>query len=211
MWRSRFQQSIGGLVLLLILAACMPSSTQPNTPSAEEVEAQVSTSVALTISAEKTRISAFTPTATDTATPTAIFTETWMSTFPTLTPFPSSTPHALGNGSSFTPSPYECTVVNKKPADNTVFKPNNEFDVKFSLWNTGTKNWDAGPDLLFNSGTNMLKTNISYELPAVRSGEIVGPFIFDAKAPNKAGTFTMTFKVQGGFCYPYIRIIVKKK
>lgn len=198
----------GGLGGMLLLSACLPTTVQPTGPSAEEVEAQISTSVAMTIAVYQTGQAALaslspTPTDTPTLTPSPVF--------PTLTPFiPSPTKYTGGGGVVFTPAAYACAVINKAPADNTVFKPNKDFDVKFWLRNDGVKTWDAGADLLYNSGTNMLTADMRYELPRVDPGGMVGPFIFDAKSPNKAGTFTMTFKVQGGFCYPYIRIVVKK-
>ncbi len=200
---------VRGLSVLLILGACAPASAQPSGPSAEEIKAQISTSVALTVLAYKTEQAALAsptllPTQTSLPTPTA-------SLFPTLTPFPTTTPRPIGGGGApSTPAPYACSVVNKLPADNTVFKPNKDFDVKFWLMNVGTKTWNQGADLLFDGGDNMLTANTRYELPQVNPGKMVGPFIFDAKTPKKTGTYTMTFKVQGGLCYPYIKIIVKK-
>jgi hypothetical protein len=138
-------------------------------------------------------------------TPTLTVTPT---SFPTLIPFTAIPTQPLPN---VVPSslPYACAVVAKVPADSTIFKPNKDFDVKFWIRNVGTEPWAHGADLLYDGGTNMLTTNARYELPAVKPGQQVGPFIFDAKSPRKAGTFTMTFKVQGGFCYPYVRIIVR--
>lgn len=208
MSRASFQWLACNLIALLFLTACAPSIAQPTGPSAEEMKAQISTSVALTISAYKTEQAGLAtptlpPTETPTLTPTLIF--------PTLTPFiPSSTHYIGGGGVATTPLPYACAVVNKAPADNTVFKPNKDFDVKFWLRNAGTQKWDKGVDLLYHSGTKMITSDVIYELPQVDPGEMVGPFIFDAKTPNKAGTFTMTFKLQGGICYPYIKIVVKK-
>ena len=190
------------LLSLLLLAACAPKSAGL---SADEVKAEVATSVALTVSAHYTDVAErASPTPTVTVTP-----------LPSLTPLPTLTP--------FTPLPtqptggeppaevsYGCAVTGKVPYDNTIFRPNTDFDVKFYLKNVGTKPWGAGADLFFSGGTNMLVANARYELPQIDPGEQVGPFIFDARSPNKAGTFVMTFKVQGGFCYPYVRIVVKK-
>ena len=204
---SRKRILMTSLILPLLLAACMPAAAQPTGPSAEEVRAMVSTTVALTVSARETEIVASwspTPLPTETPLPTPTL------AFPSLTPFPSSTPHYTGGGYLPTPSEYECVVLNKLPADNSLFKPKKDFDIRFYLRNSGTKRWDKGMDLLYHSGTNMLIGDPIYELPQVAPGGMVGPFVFDAKSPNKAGTFVMTFKVQGGFCYPYIRIIVKK-
>ena len=204
-----FRLFISNLIVLFLLGACAPASAQPSGPSAEEIKAQISTSVALTVSAHKTEQAAL-------ASPTLLSTETSLPTptaslFPTLTPFPTTTPRPIGGGGApSTPAPYACSVINKLPADNTVFKPNKDFDVKFRLMNVGTKKWEQGADLLFDSGANMLTANTRYELPQVNPGKMVGPFVFDAKTPKKTGTYTMTFKVQGGLCYPYIKIIVKK-
>jgi hypothetical protein len=33
---------------------------------------------------------------------------------------------------------------------------------------------------------------------------------FDAVAPEKEGTYIMTFLVEGGLCYPYVAIIVER-
>jgi hypothetical protein len=196
----------GGLGMLLLLAACIPAVATPTGPGAEEVKSAIQTSVALTVAARETEIVAsWSPTPSPTDTPVPTFTPA----FPSLTAFPTSTPHLTGGGFLPTPSDYECTVTSKSPADNSLFKPKKDFDVKFYLKNSGTKRWDKGIDLLYHDGTNMLTVDYIYELPLVKPGETVGPFIFDAKSPNKAGTFVMTFKLQGGFCYPYIRIVVK--
>lgn len=195
-------------MLTILLAACMPATVQPTGPSAEEIKAQISTSVALTVAAYQTEQAAL---ASLTPTPTETLTTTPTPLFPTLTPFiPSPTKYISNGGGVGTPAPYACVVINKSPADNTVFKPNKDFDIKFWIRNAGTETWDKGADLVFDSGTKMITTKVIYELPEVEPGEMVGPFIYDAQSPNKAGTFTMTFKVQGGLCYPYIRIIVKK-
>lgn len=193
--------------MLLLLAACSPAAVTPAEPGAEEVKAMIETSVVLTVAARETEIAASwspTPLPTDTPAPTLT------PAFPTLAPFPTSTPRPIGGGYLPTPSEFECAVVDKSPADNTLFKPRKDFDIRFFIRNSGTKPWSQGWDLLFDSGTNMLNPEHVYELPRVKPGETVGPFVFDGLSPNKAGTFTMTFKVQGGFCYPYIKIVVQK-
>ncbi|MBO9368721.1 MAG: hypothetical protein J7555_08245 [Chloroflexi bacterium] len=209
-------------LLAALIAACGPAAVaSPAAPQA--VQGQVETLVAQTMQAQQTQQAvqdaiytavAQTLTAQPTATPlppTATPLPTQPLVLPTLTPviLPTFT-RAPSGGGYVTPSPYSCAVLNKTPADNTVFKPNKDFDVKFWLKNTGTKRWDAGTDLLFSHGTNMLTSNTIYELQNnVPPGGTVGPFIFDAKSPNKEGTYVMVFKLQGGFCYPYVRIVVR--
>ena len=193
------------LIGLLVFGACVPRAAQPTSPSAEQVKGEVSTSVALTIDAYQSQTAAaasYTPTVTVTPTIT-------LPPFPTLTPFTPPPTQALGGG-PITPPAYDCDVVGKKPIDNTVFKVNASFDIKFWILNTGSKSWPKGPDLLYDSGTNLLTTDARYELPALDPGDQAGPFLFDAQAPGKPGTYLMKFKVQGEFCSPYILIIVKK-
>ena len=190
------------LLAILLLAACAP---QPGGPSAEEVRAQIGTSVALTIAAHYTDEAAR-PSATPTVTvaPPPTFTP-----FPTLAPVTALPTQPVGGGAP-APASYGCAVTGKVPYDNTIIQPNTDFDVRFYLTNVGTKPWGAGADLLYGGGANMLIANARYELPQVSPGEQVGPYIFEARTPQKPGTYVMTFKVQGGFCYPYVRIIVKR-
>jgi hypothetical protein len=187
------------LLAIVLLTACAPRAS---TPDADQVRAQVATSVALTVSAHYTEEAVrASPTPVDTATPLPTFTP-----LPTLPPLPSQTPASSVPAAA----EFRCAVVAKQPYDNTPFHPNTDFDIKFSIKNIGTRAWAYGADLLFSGGTNMLKANTRYELPDVQPGQVVGPFVFDARAPLKPGTYVMTFKVQGGFCYPYVRIVVKR-
>ncbi len=202
--------SLIGLVAFL-LVACLPFAPQPaptQEPDGSAIQTQIGTSVALTLtSIFETQVAGYTPTAEDTPTPVPTAT---LTPLPTFTPFPTSTPYRPPTVIPTTPAPYACQVLKKTPADNTVFKKNADFDIKFWLKNVGTKRWDAGIDLLYDSGTNLLKNpNFRYELPEVKPGETVGPFLFDARAPKKAGTYVMVLKLQGRFCLPYIRIIVQ--
>lgn len=202
MVRSSLRLFLGSLIAMFLLVACVPPITQPAGPNAEQIQAQIFTSVALTLTAYPTaQATLFSPTAPPTETPAV----TPTATFALPTFLPSATRHA----SVSTPAAYACAVQNKYPADNTLFKPNKDFDIKFWLRNIGSKRWGNGADLVYDSGTNMLTTNVIYELPAVDPGQTIGPFVFDAKTPRKAGTYVMNFKVQGGFCFPYIRIVVK--
>lgn len=193
-------------ILTILLTACLPAATtQLPGLSAEEVKATIGTTVALTLTAvAETQIAGYTPTPTETPIPTFTLT-----VFPTLTPF--ATPTIYSPPVAAAPqADYACAVINKLPLDNSIFKPNKDFDVKFWLRNSGKKPWGKGADLAYHEGPDMIVGNTVYELPEVAPGEMVGPFIFDAMSPNKAGTHVMTLKVQGGFCYPYIKIVVKK-
>jgi hypothetical protein len=83
-----------------------------------------------------------------------------------------------------------------------------EFDIKWTIVNTGTKTMRAGLDVKYNSGTKLTSTTF-VELPELEPGE-EATVDFDAVAPEKEGTYIMTFLVEGGLCYPYTAIIVEK-
>jgi len=204
MSRIGFRSFLTGIGLVA-LTACASFQRQDESVSAEAVKTQVGAAVALTIAAHYTN---------EAARPSAAPTVTVTPTL-TLTPFPTLTPHTplptqLPGGGAPGPAAYGCAVTGKVPYDNAPLQPNTDFDIKFYLKNIGTKPWGAGADLFYGGGTKMLVGNTRYELPQVSPGEQVGPFIFDARTPKKAGTYVMTFKVQGGFCYPYVRVVVKR-
>jgi hypothetical protein len=113
-----------------------------------------------------------------------------------------------GGGSVPINRDYVCDAINKKPADNTVFKPDADFDVKWTIVNTGTKDLRAGLDLKYFSGPQMT-TLTRVELPALKPGEKY-EVILDAEAPTKPGFHVMTWMVEGQLCYPYIAINVQK-
>lgn len=200
------------LAVLLLLAACAPG--QP-VPSAEEIEAQIATSVALTVAAQQAAQP--TPAFTPTSIPTATFTPTPLVLPPTVTPFvvvpPTSGYSGGGGGGGAGSSPtYSCDPdIGKRPFDNSIFKPGDSFDIKFTIKNTGTATWPAGYDLVYFSGPNMAPAFPAViELPEMDPGDMfaVGPY--DATAPGEEGFHVMTFKLQGGFCYPYVAIRVQK-
>jgi hypothetical protein len=113
-----------------------------------------------------------------------------------------------GGSGTNTPHEYSCSAINRRPYDNTIFRPGDKFDIKWTIVNTGTKTMVAGLDLKYNSGPQMTnRTRV--ELPELKPD---AQFVvdFDAVAPQKEGTHIMTFVVDGQLCYPYVAIIVEK-
>ncbi len=198
---------------VLVLSACAPA--QP-TQSPVDIANQVATSVALTVAAQNAQAQA-----TQSAVPVATNT-----TLPTQTPeqVPSPTPiiptvtavvipttvssGGGGGGGTTTQSDYECNPYPRLPYDNQIFHPNDDFDIKWTIVNTGKKTMRAGLDLKYNTGTKLTQTQF-VELPELKPGDqtVVD---FDAVAPEKEGTYIMTFIVEGGLCYPYTAIVVEK-
>ena len=208
---------LGAMTVVVLLSACQPAPAP--TQDAGDVENQVATIVALTVAAQNAQTQAAvspTPEATNTTLPTQ--TEVGVPS-PTLlatsTALPTATVIVLptsssggGGGGTTTQREYSCDTIRRRPLDNTSYRPGDKFDIKWTIVNTGTKTMVAGLDLKFNSGTQMTnRTRV--ELPELKPGAQFA-VDFDAVAPNKEGTYVMTFLVEGGLCYPYVAIIVEK-
>ena len=205
---------LGAMAVIVLLSACQPAPAP--TQDASDVENQVATIVALTVAAQNAQTeAAVSPTlvATNTTLPTQ--TESVPAT-PTLL-LPTATPTVIvlptsssggGGGGTTTQREYSCDTIRRRPLDNTSFRPGDKFDIKWTIVNTGTKTMVAGLDLKYNSGTQMTnRTRV--ELPELKP-DAQFSVDFDAVAPNKEGTYIMTFLVEGGLCYPYVAIIVEK-
>jgi len=199
------------MAMVLLLSACLPA--QP-TANVIDLENQVATAVALTVAAQNAQTQtalALIPEATNTTLPTqtelALPSPTPL--VPTVTAIPTSAPSGGGGGGGSTAKPeYACNPFPRTPRDNTIFRPNDEFDIKWSIVNTGTKNMRAGLDVQYNQGPKL--TSVTFvELPEVEPGDEY-QIVMDAVAPEKEGTYIMTFIVEGGLCYPYTAIIVEK-
>jgi len=204
-----------GLVVTFLFSACAPA--QP-VKSPEEIENQIATSVALTVAAQNIQMGqtqAIIPEPTNTPLPTQTETDPAIPTpvLPSATPFvvlpPTLTPETSvdGGGATRIPLNYACTSRDRRPYDNTHFKSNREFDIKWTIVNTGAKSWPAGLDVKYFSGTKMTSTTF-VELPAMGPGDTYVLNI-DAIAPKKEGFYVMTWTVEGQLCYPYVAIIVE--
>lgn len=202
---------------ILLLAACAPAPA-PATQDPAEIQRQVQEAVALTVaaqSAQTEQAQAQIPDPTNTPLPTQ--TEAGVLPSPTSVPPtataivlapPTTAPSTGGGGGVPVVREYACGVVNQSPRDNSYWKQNKDFDVNWTIVNTGTKTWRDGLDLVFYSGTNMATTDV-VELPALKPGEQF-KVVLDAVTPSKDGNYTMVWKLEGGYCFPYISIIVEQ-
>jgi hypothetical protein len=211
------------VLVITLLVACAPGEPAPSPEEIEaaietavamtvEAEGEIATSVAMTVAARESEAAAAMPLPTATQTPTPEPLPTLTPVVATATPFtvaPSSGGGGGGGGSGT--AKYSCDPdLGKRPFDNSEFRPNDTFDIKFTIMNTGTATWPAGYDLVYHSGPFMAPAFPAFiELPEMKPGDkfSVGPY--DAFAPAEEGFHVMTFKLQGGFCYPYVAIIVK--
>ena len=199
------------MAVMLLLAACVPA--QPTQPTQDTTD-QIATAVAETVAAQNTQTAEAIPPVTNTTlptqteavppSPTAILpTATPFVVLPTLSPVPSG-----GGGGTTTKPEYACDIIRRRPFDNTVFRPNDTFDIKWTIINVGTKTMRDGLDLKFHNGEQM--TNITrVELPELKPGDQY-QVNFDGVAPKKEGFHVMVYIVEGGLCYPYVVIKVEK-
>jgi hypothetical protein len=212
---SKKQFLLSVMAVIVLLSACQPA---PPTQNPTEVANQVATSVALTVAAQNAQTQAAvspTPAVTNTMLPTqtpegVVDTPTPVATLtalPTVTRVV-ATSSGGGGGGTTTQREYSCDTIRRRPFDNTIFQPGDKFDIKWTIVNTGTKTMVAGLDLKYNSG-NQMTSRTRVELPELEPDEQFA-VDFDAVAPEKEGTYIMTFIVEGGLCYPYVAIIVEK-
>lgn len=204
------------LALAALLAACAPAP-QANS---QQVLSNVGTSVALTVEAQNgvstaaaATLTAQAPLPTATLVPTTIplSLPTTVTTLATATPFVVVPPSGGGSGGSTGSSgtaDYACTWTSSPP-DLTSYKPGDDFDVKFTITNSGAKTWVAGKDFTYIGDT--LFTTVSFvQLPELKPNHYLS-FTFDAKAPMNKGRYAEQWKVQGiPGCYPLVVIIVGK-
>jgi hypothetical protein len=203
------------MALIFLLSACQPAVPTQN-PS--DIANQVATSVALTVAAQNALTQAA-PTLVPQATNTTLPTQTEVGVLPSPTPvLPTATAIVLasptvvssggGGGGTTTKPQYACNPFPRTPRDNSIFRPNDSFDIKWTIVNTGTKTMVAGLDLKYDDGPQLTKTTL-IELPELEPGDSY-QVTMDAVAPSKEGTYIMTFSVEGSLCFPYTAIVVEK-
>ncbi|GJQ51321.1 MAG: hypothetical protein HKUEN02_01680 [Anaerolineaceae bacterium] len=220
---SRTKKILGvALSALFILSACLPQGQPPApTANATELANQVAEAVALTLAVAQAQTEAAQPAATNTTLPT----QTEAVPPSPIPVIPSATPLILvqptstrvvsggggGGGGSVAPLPYDCTVFSNEPRDLTVFKKNKEFDIVWTIKNTGTKTIPANFDIKYFSGTKLME-DPNYTVREfgkdLKPGESI-KIVIDAIAPVEKGKHIMTWIVEGQLCYPYVAIVVE--
>ena len=166
------------VALTTLLSACLPA---PATQGASDIANQVATAVALTVAAQGSIETHVAETMVSVPTNTMLPTQTAaVPVLPTETPTALVLPTATrvsggggGGGGGTTVKPdYSCNPFPRKPRDNTVFRPNDEFDISWTIVNTGKKTMQAGLDVKYNSGTKLTSTTF-VELPKLDPGDQV--------------------------------------
>ena len=205
------------LATVFLLTACFPAATSDGlTIDATQAAELIETAVAQALNAQATQNAAAVPQATATPLPTNTPPEALPPTHtlvPTITPLvlvPTATVASSGGG--YVPVKENCDPdIAKRPFDNTEMRPGDPFDIWFTIENTGTDTWAAGKDLVYFSGPVLTDGGVpaTVQLGEMKPGarQTFGPY--DATAPMEKGFHVMTFKLEGGFCWPYVAIIVE--
>lgn len=199
---------------ILLIAACAPAPAPTQDPA--EIQRQIQEAVALTVAAqnaEQEQAVVAEPSNTPLPTQTEAVPPTPTPLIPTATPFvvvppPTTVPSGGGSGVTTVKPEYACDIIRQRPFDDTVYKPNDTFDIRWTIVNTGTKAWAKGLDLKYNYGPKMTTTDF-VELPAMQPGDQYRVDL-DGVTPDAEGIQVMTWVIEGGFCYPYVRIIVER-
>jgi len=201
---------------VLLVTACAPAAAPTQDPA--EIQKQINEAVSLTMAAQNAQATEqqalIVPSNTPLPTQTEAEPPTPTLELPTATPFvivpPTNTVVASsggGGGNVVVKPDYACNIINREPLDNSIWKRNKQFDINWTLVNTGTKSWPAGWDLKYYSGPQMTKVTF-IELPQIKPGEKY-KVVLDAVVPDQRGQLIMTWSIEGGFCFPYTAIVVE--
>ncbi len=108
---------------------------------------------------------------------------------------------------------YTCSVVSQSPKDWTKMKPRQDFDMRWTVLNTGSKTWTTnGTDYKYIRGAQLHTKNSTYDMPknVATDGKIA--LYIDMMAPKNKGTYTTYWGLANGsshFCQFYLIITVK--
>lgn len=134
------------------------------------------------------------PTATTEPTSTATAT-----LVPTLPPTATNVPPTAAPTHTSTPKPLDCSIISQSPALGAKLNTGTDFDMVWTLKNTGTVKWEVGNvDVRFDSGSKLQKYGDVYDLAkTVNPGEQI-TITVDMLVPGTAGTYKAVWKVVQG-------------
>jgi hypothetical protein len=188
-------------IMLSMLACELPVVATPVTSNSPSIPIETvivrtaeaaQTQTANAIPATETMTLTFTPTKTPTVSPTP--TETIIIKLPTFTftpIIPTDTPGPISVGPG-------CDLVTQDPYSNEIIAPKLNFDVSWTLRNTGAEKWAKGDyDFEYLSGPKIFKDR-RFDLPSdVESGEEV-TFTARLKAPEGPGKYSLNWGLTSG-------------
>lgn len=198
--------------VLVIMLACVPTFAPATAPVPTFDPNSINTIIAQTAGAASTQTALMLPpTLTPTATPTftAIPTETPSATFIFILPTITASPTLITPGSS--EKEFECQIVSKSPANDTVIQHSSVFEAHWTVVNIGTQVWDSNnADYRYISGAKMHRKDAFDLEQSVPPGGTF-EFVIAMQAPAETGTYTTTWRITSGqtkFCFMSISIVV---
>ena len=115
---------------------------------------------------------------------------------------PSATKTPGAGATSQPPVTNACKILEKKPADNTTYKPNFDFDMKAALENTSDSSWDVNAvDVKFVKALDNVEIHTSpstFDLPQQVDPDDDITLYVDMKAPSSEGTYGETWALVQG-------------
>jgi len=171
------------------------------------------TQTLLLVNVSPTKPPTLTPLPTKTASITPSPTATVLFVKPSNTPayLPEDEDNAGTTGGEYTrggflkePKEWDCQLLSKSPASNTVVPRDTNYRITWTVKNTGTKTWPKkGVDIVYVSGADLLLGKPYFDIPAtvVPGGTVT--FTITLAIPKYRGTYSTRFGLRVGktdFC-----------
>lgn len=193
------------LVSILALTACTaaPAATGP-TPDLDAVRTQA----AQTVVANMTVQAALNPPATATALPATAIPEPTATQVPTLVPtlpavvIPTATVRVVSSGGGSLPAQPtkasytdQAKMVSQTPIDYTTVKAGGDFDIRWTIRNTGKRDWNTQFYFRYVKGTlKNINAKVLMMPDAIGRNDTV-EFVIDAVAPKEPGAYTTYWEI----------------
>jgi hypothetical protein len=199
------------LAMAIMMAGCSLAGGQTSAAPTEDTKL-IQTEVAETVVAKITYEAALTevsspsetpaPTNTLEPSPTATLEQATEQQVATLQILPSATAttHTSSSGTGYSPSktptyyPDHAVLVSQDPQDWTVLKPGEEIDLKWTVKNTGVREWTTDFYYRYLSGPTGTDGDIYMFQHSVPVGSTI-VLIVDMTAPYEPGTYTTTWQL----------------
>ena len=108
---------------------------------------------------------------------------------------------------------YACSVVSQSPKDWTKMKPRQDFDVRWTVLNTGSKTWTTnGTDYKYLRGAKLHTRGSLFDMTKNVAADGKIALYVDMSAPKDKGTYVTYWGLANGtkqFCQFYLIITVK--
>jgi hypothetical protein len=195
-------RAISILTLAILLGGCLPGFSQAPTPNLDQVRTEAAQTVIANITSEAGMqilpVASATPMPSNTTKPT----EAVEAVLPTITISPSETPKATSTRAPTStrrvviqsPPALDCELVSQQPRDGYKIIADGNFDLTWTVENTGTEAWKDNYIYQYWKGVQFAKTpmyQIGQEVrPGVRHNLLV-EFI----APDEVGEYTTWWRL----------------